>query len=163
MFEVVNLVDVPLGNFMETFLSLAARDLQQRTIRLSIESSFNLGTVKIDPRAMNQVLLNVVANAAEALESRSNAEIKISATLRDQLVWLTVSDNGCGMSDKQKKHLFQPFNSNKPSGNGLGLVITRKLLTLMGSSIEIESQADEGTSVTISLPIYWEKTEKSFT
>jgi len=152
MFEVVNLSDVPFGTFMETFLALAGRDLEKRGIHLKHESSLDLGTVKVDPRAMNQVLLNVVANAADALEGRPNPEIKISASLRDQLVWLTVGDNGCGISPKQQKHLFQPFNSNKPSGNGLGLMITRKLLTLMGSSIDIESQLNKGTRVTISLP-----------
>lgn len=152
MFEAVSVVDVPLGKFMETFLSLARRDLQGRSICLRIGSNLDLAPVRIDPRAMYQVLLNIVANAAEALDNRLDGEINISATLRDQVVWLTVSDNGCGISPKQKKHLFQPFNSNKPSGNGLGLVITRKLLTLMGCSIDIESRVGKGTRVTISLP-----------
>ncbi|MGW8192745.1 MAG: two-component system sensor histidine kinase NtrB [Desulforhopalus sp.] len=152
MFEVVNVVDVPFGKFMETFFSLALRDLQRRNISLRHDPDFDLGPVRIDPRAMNQVLLNIVANAAEALENRMDGEIVFSATLGDQLVWLTVSDNGCGISPKQKKHLFQPFNSNKPSGNGLGLVITRKLLTLMGCSIDIESRVGKGTRVRISLP-----------
>lgn len=115
-------------------------------------SDLDIASVRIDPRAMNQVLLNIVANAADALDNRLDGEICISAMLRDQLVWLTVSDNGCGISPKQKKHLFQPFNSNKPSGNGLGLVITRKLLTLMDCSIDIESRIGKGTRVTISLP-----------
>ncbi len=162
MFDVVNLVEVPFGNYMDSFLSLAQMDLQKKGIRLSVETPLDLAKVRIDPRAMNQVLLNVVTNAADALEGCENAKIKISVTLREQLIWLIVSDNGCGMSPQQIKRLFHPFNSTKPSGNGLGLVITRKLLTLMGSSIDIESEVGEGTSVTISLPVSSE-TERSQT
>lgn len=152
IFDAVSLVDVHFGNFMETFLALAERDLKKRGIHLKVGSPFDLSFVRIDPRAMNQVLLNIVANAADALTDQPNGEITITASSRDQIVWLTVGDNGCGISAKQKKHLFQPFNSSKPHGNGLGLVITQKLLTLMGSSIDIESRVDEGTRVTISLP-----------
>lgn len=152
MFELVNLADVSFNKYMEGFLALAKRDLQQRGILITVTSQPNLGSVRIDSRAMNQVLLNIVANAADALEGRPNPEITFTTRLRDQLLWLTVRDNGCGISPKQQKHLFQPFNSRKPSGNGLGLVITRKLLALMDSSVDIESQPNEGTSVTISLP-----------
>jgi len=152
MFECVNLTDVSFENYLKTFLTLAAADLQQRGIHLIVDSCQELATVSIDPRAMNQVLLNVVANAVDALENRPKPEINISAIFRDQLVWLTIRDNGCGISLKQQKHLFQPFNSSKASGNGLGLVITRKLLALMDSSIEIESWPDKGTTVTISIP-----------
>ncbi len=152
MFECVNLTNVSFKNYLKTFLTLAAADLQQRGIHLTVDSCQELATVSIDPRAMNQVLLNVVANAVDALENRPHPEIHISAILRDQLVWLTIRDTGSGISLKQQKHLFQPFNSSKASGNGLGLVITRKLLALMDSSIEIESWPDKGTTVTISIP-----------
>ncbi len=152
MYECVNLTNVPFEKYMETFLTLTAADLQQRGIHLIVDSRQDLATVRIDPRAMNQVLLNVVANAVDALENQPNPEIIFSATLRDQLVWLTIKDNGCGISPKQQKHLFQPFNSSKSSGNGLGLVITRKLLALMESSIGIDSWPDKGTTVTISIP-----------
>ena len=153
MFESVNLNDVPFDNYLKTFLTLVTTDLQQRGIHLIVDSCQELARVRIDPRAMNQVLLNVVANAADALENRPNPEVIFSAILRDKLVWLTIRDNGCGISPKQQKHLFQPFNSSKLSGNGLGLVITRKLLALMESSIEIQSWPDKGTMVTISIPI----------
>ncbi len=152
MFECVTLTEIPFGNYIKTFLTLAGADLHQRGIHLSLDSRQDLATVRIDPRAMNQVLLNVVANAVDALEQRPDPEIIFSAIQRDQLVWLTIKDNGCGISQKQQNHLFQPFNSSKATGNGLGLVITRKLLALMDSSIAIESQPDKGTTVTISIP-----------
>lgn len=153
MFESVNLTNVSFETYLKTFLTLAAADVEQRGIHLIADFHQELATVSIDPRAMNQVLLNVLANAVDALDDRPNPEILISAMHRDQLVWLTIKDNGCGISVLQQKHLFQPFNSSKASGNGLGLVITRKLLALMDSSIEIESWPEKGTTVTISIPV----------
>ena len=89
----------------------------------------------------------------EALQGRVTPEIRIGAELHGQHVWMMIADNGCGISPEQQKHLFQPFNTNKPNGNGLGLVITRKLLAMMNSVIEIDSQPQQGTRVTISLPV----------
>ena len=101
---------------------------------------------------MHQSLLNIFNNAAEALKEQPAAEISIQAEERDQLIWLTIADNGCGIYPEQLKYLFQPFNTSKVDGNGLGLVITRKLLAMMRSDIDIVSQSGYGTQVIIRLP-----------
>ena len=87
------------------------------------------------------------------LRGKKVPEISIHTEVRDQLMWLKIVDNGCGVFPEQLKHLFQPFNTNKENGNGLGLVITRKLLAMMDSDIDIVSQPGSGTQVTIRLPI----------
>ena len=153
MFEVVNVTDITFQEYLQTFQALAEIDLRKRGILFTLDVSASLQKVKIDPRAMNQVLLNIISNAADALEKSSNPEIQLSNFVRDNILWLTVKDNGCGISPEHKKRLFQPFNSSKPSGNGLGLVITQKLLARMDSSIDIESKVGEGTCVTIGLPV----------
>ncbi len=153
MFDTAHLVDTPFHSYITTFQSLAQMDLRNRGIQLIIEIPPDAPQVQLDPRAMNQVLLNIISNAADALESCPNPEIKFTAQLRKNILWLTIKDNGCGISPEQKKRLFQPFNSKKPEGNGLGLVITQKLLALMGCSIDIESQVGEGTSVTVGIPV----------
>ncbi len=153
MFDTAHLIDTPFYSYITTFQSLAQVDLQNRGIQLIIEISADTPQVQLDPRAMNQVLLNIVSNAADALESCPNPEIRFTARLRKNILWLTIKDNGCGISPEQKKRLFQPFNSKKPEGNGLGLVITQKLLALMGCSIDIESRVGEGTSVTVGIPV----------
>jgi signal transduction histidine kinase len=140
IFEHVDLKDQPLVDFMGKFLSLVERDFQSHGINIRIEASLDIASVRVDNRALHQALLNIFNNAADALLGRNDPEIRISAELRGQLVWLTIADNGCGISPEQQKHLFQPFNTNKPNGNGLGLVITRKLLAMMNSDIDIESQ-----------------------
>lgn len=151
--EYVDFKDLPLNEFMEKFLSLIERDFQSHGIEIKLVAPLDTTQVRVDKRALHQALLNIFNNAAEALSKRRGAEILVRSERRSKLIWLTISDNGCGISAEQQKHLFQPFNTNKPQGNGLGLVITRKLLTMMNSDIEIDSELNRGTRVTISLPV----------
>ena len=158
MFETAHLIDTPFHSYITTFESLAKVDLGNRGIKLTIDIAQDAPSVQLDPRAMNQVLLNIVSNAADALDQCPKPEIKLTAQARENILWLDIEDNGCGISPEQRRRLFQPFNSNKPEGSGLGLVITQKLLALMGSSIDIESQVGKGTCVTVGIPISEEKT-----
>lgn len=153
LYEHVDLKDLPLAEFMNKFLSLIDRDFQSHGIDIFIDAPLDTTPVRIDNRALHQALLNIFTNAAEALEGKADAQIRIHSERRGKLIWLTISDNGCGISSDQQQHLFQPFNTSKTSGNGLGLVITRKLLAMMNSDIEIDSEVHRGTQVTISLPV----------
>ncbi len=153
LYENVELKDLPLVEFMEKFISLVERDFHSHGIRIRTRIPLDLARVRIDERALHQALLNIFSNAADALEGRDKAAIRISAESRGTLVWLVIADNGCGIYPEQWRHLFQPFNTSKADGNGLGLVITRKLLTMMNSDIEITSEVGVGTRVTIRLPL----------
>ncbi len=153
MYEKVALNDLHLVEFMGKFISLLERDCFSHGIRIKTQIPIDLAWVRIDERALHQALLNIFNNAADALKGEDAPEIVIRAEVREQLVWLIIADNGCGISPEQQQHLFQPFNTSKADGNGLGLVITRKLLAMMNSSIEIESQPGNGTTVIIGLPI----------
>lgn len=153
MLERVELKDVELGEFMRRFMALVGREFSERGISLVFADPIDIARVRIDSRALHQALLNLLANAADALEGIAEPEIHIYAEERDQLVRLVVSDNGCGISEVHKRHLFKPFNTSKPEGNGLGLVITRKLLAQMSSNIEIESSPGNGTQAIVSLPL----------
>lgn len=142
-----------LTEFMDKFLSLIERDFQSRGIDIRIDGEVEDIQVCIDKRALHQALLNIFNNAADALVERTAAHITIGTERRGDLLWLTVGDNGSGIPPEQQQRLFQPFNTSKPHGNGLGLVITRKLLAMMNSDIEICSVPNKGTRVTIRLPI----------
>ena len=97
-------------------------------------------------------MLNLIANATDALENRDKPVITISTDKKDGLVWIDVEDNGVGIQSDDQKNLFKPFYTTKPHGTGLGLVITRKMLAKMNSRIGIISQEGIGTTVTISIP-----------
>jgi C4-dicarboxylate-specific signal transduction histidine kinase len=153
MFEKQDIRDHDLCVFIEKFQALVLSDFEHKGIRLIIEPVAKGIWAKFDPRALHQALLNLLSNAADALQNRTCPEIKISTAASGELCWLTVKDNGCGMNNEQRKLLFQPFCTNKPHGNGLGLVITRKLLAKMHASIDIRSADGEGTTVQIAIPL----------
>ncbi len=159
MYDSVDLKDTPLVEFMDKFISLIERDFHSHGIQIKTEIPLDIARVQIDERALHQSLLNIFNNAAEALKEQEVPVIRIRAEVRDQLMWLTITDNGCGIFPEQFKYLFQPFNTSKPNGNGLGLVITRKLLAMMNSDIDIVSPTGCGTQVTIRLPIATRTTE----
>ncbi|WP_020674929.1 ATP-binding protein [Geopsychrobacter electrodiphilus] len=153
MFERVELKDVDLGDFLKRFVALIGREFNERGISLVFDNPEGLVKVRIDSRALHQALLNLLANAADALDGVTEPEIHVFAEERDQLVRLVVADNGRGISEAQRRHLFKPFNTSKPHGNGLGLVITRKLLAQMNADITVESSPGNGTLAIVSLPI----------
>lgn len=153
MYGNVELKNLHLVEFLEKFISLVERDFHSYGIRIKTRIPLNIARVTIDERALHQALLNIFNNAADALQGKCSAEIVISAETRGPLVWLVVADNGCGIYPEQLKHLFQPFNTSKEHGNGLGLVITKKLLAMMNSDIAVYSKPEAGTRVTIRLPI----------
>ena len=160
MFEKQDIRAHDLGTFVEKFQALVSCDFEHKGIRLLIEPVPQDTCAMFDPRALHQALLNLLSNAADALHNRPNPQIKVSTASSGELCWLTVQDNGCGMDADQRKLLFQPFCTNKPHGNGLGLVITRKLLAKMHASIDIRSNEDDGTTVQIALPLTKKRDEQ---
>ena len=152
-YERLELQDIDLGEFLRRFIALVGREFSQRGIALVYDEPAEPLSVHLDPRALHQALLNLLANAADALDEVAAPEIRIFTEERGGVVRLLVADNGCGISDEQKKHLFKPFNTSKSHGNGLGLVITRKLLAQMNADINIESRLDQGTHAILSLPV----------
>lgn len=153
LYDRVELHEMSLVEFMEKFIALVEHDFQSCGIRIRTAIPLDIGQVRIDERALHQALLNIFNNAAEALKGCRDPEIHVTTQKRGELVWLRIRDNGCGIKPEQKKHLFQPFNTSKPQGNGLGLVITRKLLAMMNGDIAIESWPQRGTEVRVSLPL----------
>jgi len=152
MFENPIIQNVNLFEFMDLFQSLVVDDLEKNGIKINITLSPEAKWARADPRALQQVMLNLIANAADALESRDNPQIVISTVKKNGLFWIDVEDNGIGIPNEDQKNLFKPFYTTKPHGTGLGLAITRKMLTKMHSRIGIMSRKDVGTTVTISMP-----------
>ena len=88
-----------------------------------------------DPRALQQVMLNLFANASDALRDRPAPALRILLSRGDGLVSLRMADNGLGVAENEVKNLFKPFFTTKAGGTGLGLVMSRKLLAKMNGAI----------------------------
>lgn len=105
------------------------------------------------PGQVNQVILNMLVNAAQAIES--DGEIRIRTKATDQHIVLEIEDNGCGMPDDVQAKIFDPFFTTKPVnvGTGLGLSISYGIIEKQGGKIEVRSEVGKGTCFTILLPI----------
>jgi len=153
MFEKIDCNAHLLNDFLTTLLDLIKPDLARKNININCELPPDNIQVNIDPRALHQAMLNIISNAADAVSGQAEPTIDISTFIHGRLAWVIIEDNGCGMSDEQVKMLFQPFYTNKVHGNGLGLVITQKFLTMMRASLDISSQLNEGSIARIGLPL----------
>jgi signal transduction histidine kinase len=152
MYESLKPERVEVNQFLGKIRLLAGEDFRKRGI--SIEARLHPGEIGawLDPRALQQVLLNLLANSADALQGREDARIVISSAMGDDMLEIAVEDNGCGIDREQQRNLFKPFYTSKPSGTGLGLVITKNIMVKMNGEIEVESERGRGTKVTLRLP-----------
>lgn len=125
--------------------------------------------VRMDPEKMEQVLINLVQNAIQALPGPGWVELK--ATLREsgaaagkerfflnglrveRIVDLVVRDNGKGIKEENLGKIFNPFFTTREDGNGLGLSIVKKIVELHNGEITVKSASGEGAAFTISLPV----------
>lgn len=129
---------------------------------LVYEFAENLPLVSADVTQLRQVVLNLLLNAAEALEEEGVVSVTTGVvaagvegaprSTAGGWVTLEVTDSGCGMGDETHDKIFEPFFSKKSSGRGLGMGVVKQILAAHGGSIEIESAKGEGTTVRILLP-----------
>jgi len=152
MFEKPELQNVQIGRFMEKLVSLVEEDFAKKNIKIIRDYHEDSKWAYADPRMLQQVMLNLLTNAADSLENRKDPMIGISVIGSPGFVWIRVEDNGCGINKERMKELFKPFYTSKPHGTGLGLVICRKMLVNMNCTIELNSAENLGTAVTISVP-----------
>jgi PAS domain S-box-containing protein len=151
LFETMDLIDVNMTTFMDNFLRLTSGDFAKKGIRIETDIAETLWAY-IDPRALQQVLLNVMTNASDALDGRENARITVRVAKLGNMINIAVEDNGSGMSEEQVEDLFKPFYTTKEKGTGLGLVISKKMMTKMKGLIEVVSEKDKGTIVDLFVP-----------
>ena len=151
LYERPALQPVEMGAFVQQFARFVSDDAGKSRIRVEVAADCQCWAT-CDPRALQQVMLNLYANASDALRQRDDPELRIMLSKRDGLITIWLADNGHGIPQREARHLFQPFFTTKESGTGLGLVISRKLLVRMGGTIVVESEEGRGTTVHVSLP-----------
>ena len=113
--------------------------------------SDDLPKVQGNPILIREALSNFFSNALEAVED--GGQIGIDARLEDEFISVKISDNGVGIPPDVLKHLFQPFHTTKPNGQGLGLFASKHILEMHRGSVEIQSSKGSGSTVKIKLPV----------
>jgi signal transduction histidine kinase len=128
---------------------------EQRGIKLIFPSNHNKLLAYVDRIRLKQVLLNLLSNALKYNQPHGTVEVKCTATSLG-LVRISIKDSGIGLPPEQLAQLFQPFNRlgqevGDEEGTGLGLVVSKQLIELMGGAIGVESTVGEGSEFWIEL------------
>jgi signal transduction histidine kinase len=144
--------DTQLNECVESTLQIARNVLKNR-----VRVVKNLGpvpTVSCSPSQINQVLLNLINNAAQAVEEQGT--VTISTTSDEQFVHVSVQDDGKGIPADVLPRIFDPFFTTKKvgEGTGLGLSIVYKIVQQHGGRIKVSSKPGVGTRFIISLPLH---------
>ncbi|WP_051496160.1 PAS domain-containing protein, partial [Halomonas sp. BC04] len=141
---------------VEECLSLIQPLAQKREIRIQ-HSGLEQSWVRADRTRLKQVLLNLLSNAVKY--NREGGQIKLSLFIHEQdRLRILVSDTGKGMSREQLDSLFQPFNrlnaeGSAVEGTGIGLTITRRIMEMMGGSVDVQSEVGVGSTFWLELPL----------
>jgi signal transduction histidine kinase len=147
--------NVDINELIKNNLNLTNKQLKKRAC-LDIELDENIPQFKGNISKLEQVFLNLVMNASEAMGSEEGLiKIKTGFEKSKKDVYLIVSDNGCGMSEATLKNIFDPFFTTKREcgGIGLGLSITYGIIKEHEGTIEVNSKVGEGTTFTIHIPV----------
>ena len=132
---------------------------RRRDVQLEEELATDLPEVVVDQQGMAQVLLNLMTNALDAVESRAQPRVRVrtrwAESAREPAVELSVEDNGPGIAADLLPHIFEPFFSTKEPnrGTGLGLAISKEIVERHGGTIRVEPAPAGGARFVASLPV----------
>jgi signal transduction histidine kinase len=140
-----------LNAIIEDVLLLVRHKLGQQGIELRKKLAEPLAEVPCDPTQIEQVLLNLILNAAQAMPQ--GGTLTLTTGSDNDRVSFTVGDTGQGMTAEQQSKLFQPFLTTKPSGTGIGLAIVRKIVDTHRGRVEVRSRPGKGTQFRVALPL----------
>ena len=145
-----NLMPGSVADPLKSCLAILKPQFEERQIAVTLDIPAALPNVALDAEQLEQVFFNLAKNALEAVKDGGKIDITLGSDDRD--VFLTFRDNGIGMDAEQLVHLFEPYRTTKEKGTGLGLMISKRIVTEHGGTIAAESKPGEGTAFTLSLP-----------
>ena len=127
---------------------------RQKRIAIERRIEDGLPEVLVDGDKMRQVFLNVLRNACEAVAEGGKVSLRCPwpATARPKKIRVRISDNGCGIPEKDWENIFEPFFTTKPSGFGLGLANARKIIEQHKGTIRVVKKRSPGTAFEILIP-----------
>ena len=135
---------------LKSCLATLRQQFVERCIKVTLDIPAALPSVALDKDKMEQVFFNLIKNALEAMKDGDSLDIDISSD--DRAVSVAFRDSGKGMTREQLAHLFEPYRTTKENGNGLGLMVSARIVREHGGTIAAESEPGKGTTFTVTLP-----------
>lgn len=141
------LAKVFISGLFDNIHRLMQPTLEQKNIDVNVILKDPLLSVEIDAGLIEQVLINLILNAIDAVKTISEPKIVLSAyTDNDSKVIIKVADNGAGMPEDMLEQIFIPFFSTKKNGNGIGLSLCKQIMMVHKGTITVQSKVNEGTA-----------------
>jgi PAS domain S-box-containing protein len=149
---VMQQVTVNLNEIAEKVLVMVSQQMHDHNIHIERALEPKLPTILGSPQELQQVVLNLVLNASEAMPN--GGKLFVSTRHEDDVVELQVKDTGVGIAEEHLSQIFEPFFTFKPtgSGTGLGLYLSKNIMDLHRGRISVESEKDKGASFILSFP-----------
>jgi signal transduction histidine kinase len=144
-----------LNDVVEKTLQLLGPEIENRGVAVKTKLSRNLTSTPIDATQLQQVLVNLVKNAIQAMTTGGTLTLQTGET--GDSVWVSVADTGGGIPQEQINRIFEPFYTTKKKGTGLGLMIVQRIIRAHNGRVELESHAGRGATFRIWLPLHERK------
>lgn len=150
-------VDIHLG--IDSTLIILGHKLKANALQIpvAINKDYQLPhLVECYPSQLNQVMMNILANAIDALDQTPQPQIQIATQVCENSAIITISDNGSGMPEEVQARIFDPFFTTKSigKGTGMGLSISYQIVTEKhGGTLSVSTEAEQGTQFIIRIPL----------
>jgi signal transduction histidine kinase len=148
-----------LAAVVKSVVTLVGPEIRHRGLRIEVDAAPGVPAIEADLNQLRQLFINLILNAADARPKSERIAMEISAVMSDEAdeavpigAAIKVIDDGKGILIRDLVKIWDPFFTTKPDGAGLGLAICRRIVEEHGGQIEVSSQSDHGTTVTVSFP-----------
>lgn len=140
------LSQVHVSDLIHSVERLMHEQTSRQSIAIEVSVPPDVTAISVDRGLIEQVLINLLTNSIHALHDGDEKLIRINAWNEPGRVVLEVNDNGHGIPEKELPHIFVPFYSTRKDGSGIGLSLSKQIMSLHGGTIRVSSKAGEGTS-----------------
>jgi signal transduction histidine kinase len=143
---------IALDALIREVLAFLEKEASYRKIVIAVDADDAIPTIESDRGQLQQLFLNIINNALDAMSENGHLEIRLEPRGREA-VSVTIKDDGCGIPKQDLERIFEPFFSRKAQGTGLGLSITYGIVEKLGGEISVSSEVGQGTTFTVVLPV----------
>jgi len=147
----IDMTDVKVCEFVRQVVDFVSRHKKLKTCKVTLVDQGCSGTFCVNPYLIEQMLINLMINAADATGCKGIIQVVVTAD--EQCVQLEIHDNGPGIPPDQRKTIFNAYYTTKPDGTGLGLATVKTCTELHGGTVQIDSSSLGGALFRISIPI----------
>jgi two-component system nitrogen regulation sensor histidine kinase NtrY len=134
-----------INQLIQNTTSLLKKDFSNSKVILKSSTDQTPILLNIDYQLIEQVLINILKNALEVVQNQEFGLVNIEVLKEFEIVYISIRDNGAGITDEAKEKVFMPFFSTKNRGSGIGLSLSKQIMQLHGGDIEIESTLGKGS------------------